>query len=222
MTVCLDAMTLDGQWPLALSEATFRPEREAVRKAISKALKEDEEGTLEPETIEGVQKAIDHLRLKFEKLVPQDRPEYIPARNSLKAMAGITKMLYSPKIEKVLAELEDYQGTTLGDLLGFMQAFNLRFSPANSYRQRMIYLKLYPMLSEQANGSLGALANREAQGAGGQVAGAVEHLGDKAVASAKSLEGKAVEGMRSTATDLFKDMGWEHLGGTAAGPRAQP
>ena len=41
-------------------------------------------------------------------------------------MAGLTKMLYSPKVEEILAELEDYQGTTLGELLSFMQAFNLR------------------------------------------------------------------------------------------------
>ena len=65
-------------------------------------------------------------------------------------MDGITKMLYSPTMDKVLAELEDYQGTKLGDLLGFMQAFNLRFGPARSYRQRLIYQRLYPMLADQA------------------------------------------------------------------------
>ena len=158
MTVCLDAMTMDGQWPLALSVEAFRPDREALRLAVQKALKEDEQGDLEPATIDAVQIAIDKLRLKFEKLVPQDQLDYIPARNALKAMAGLTKMLYSPKIEKILAELEDYQGTSLGDLLGFMQAFNLRFAPSNSYRQRQIYLKLYPMLAEQANGTLAAAA----------------------------------------------------------------
>src|SRR3954447_14295559 len=149
MTVCLDAMTADTEWPLALRVEAIRPEREALRQAVRKALEEDEKGTLEPETVETVQKAIDALRRKFETLVPQDRPDYIPARNAIKAMAGITRMLYSPKIEKVLAELEDYQGTTLGDLLGFMQAFNLRFAPANSFHQRQIYNKLYPMLVEQ-------------------------------------------------------------------------
>ena len=34
MTVCLDRMTMDGQWPLALRAEAFRPEREALRKAI--------------------------------------------------------------------------------------------------------------------------------------------------------------------------------------------
>ena len=92
------------------------------------------------------------------KHVPQDAPDYVEAQNKIKAMAGLIKMLDSSKIEKVLAELEDYQGTTLGDLLAFMQAFNLRFAAANSYRQRQIYQKLYPMLAEQANGTLGSLS----------------------------------------------------------------
>ena len=59
-------------------------------------------------------------------------------------MAGLAKMLYSPKIEEILAELEDYGGTTLGELLAFMHAYNLRFAAANSFRQRRIYMKLYP------------------------------------------------------------------------------
>jgi hypothetical protein len=213
MTVCLDAMTQEKEWPLALRVDAFRPEREALRQATRKALKEDEQGTLEPETVEAVQKAIDDLRLKFEKLVPQGNPDYIPARNAIKAMAGMTKMLYSPKIEKILAELEDYQGTTLGDLLSFMQAFNLRFAPANSYRQKLIYNKLYPMLVEQVS----AL-----QGLPGAAAGDVEGAATRAAGAVENAGGRAVEGLKSAATDFFKDMGWEHLRGGSAPVPAQP
>jgi len=202
MTACLDSMTMDGQWPLALRDDAFRPEREAVRNAVQAALKQDEQGNLEPETIAAVGTAVKNLRLKFEKLVPQTQPDYIDAQASIKAMAGLTKMLYSPQMEKILAELDDYQGTTLGDLLGFMQAFNLRFAPANSYKQRLIYNKLYPMLAEQANGSLGS-------GAGGGVAAAAT----QAVGAAEGIGTKAVEGLKSAATDFFKDMGWDHLFG---------
>ena len=223
MTVCLDSMTMDGQWPLALRDDAFAPQRQALRQAVQAALKEDEKGDLEPETIDAVGTAVNNLRLEFEKRVPQDKPDYIPARNALKAMAGLTKMLYSSKIEKVLAELEDYQGTTLGDLLGFMQAFNLRFGRANSYRQRQIYVKLYPMLAEQANGSLGTSAGSVA-GAATQAVGAAEGLGRKAVADTEGLGTRAVEGLKSAATDLFKDMGWEHLfgGGGSSSTPAQP
>ena len=54
MTVCLDSMTMDGQWPLALRDDAFAPQRQALRQAVQAALKEDEKGDLEPETIDAV------------------------------------------------------------------------------------------------------------------------------------------------------------------------
>jgi hypothetical protein len=222
MTVCLDSMTMDGQWPIALRDEAFSTQREALRKAVQDALKQDEQGNLEPETVSAVGTAINNLRLAFEKRVPQDSPDYIPARNRLKAMAGLTKMLDSSKIEKVLAELEDYQGSTLGDLLGFMQAFNLRFGPANSYRQRQIYTKLYPMLAEQANGNLATSAGGVAAAATSAV-GTVEGLGNTAVADTESLGTKAIEDLKSAATDVFKDIGWGSLfGGSSSAPATAP
>ena len=206
MTVCLDRMTMDGQWPLALRVEAFRPEREGLRKAISNALEEDKEGNLEPETIQAVQAAIDRLRLKFDKEVRQDNPDYIESRDTIKAMNGLTRMLYSPKMEQILAELEDYQGTTLGDLLGLMQAFNLRFAPANSFRQRQIYLKLYPMLAEQANGgSLGNAAG-DASAVATNTVEAVEKDGNAAVGAVEKAGDKAIDGLKSAAIDLFKHL----------------
>jgi hypothetical protein len=206
ITICLDHMTMNEQWPLALRVEDFKPEREGLRKAVQVALEEDKKGDLEPATVEAVQAAVDRFRLKFEKLVPQSSPDYIPAHDTIKAMAGLTKMLYSPKVEEILAELEDYQGTTLGDLLSFMQAFNLRFAPANSFRQRQIYLKLYPMLAEQANGPQGSSSV-------GQAARAVEGAGSQAIGTAEDVGTKAVDGLKSAAVDFFKDMDWKHLTG---------
>jgi hypothetical protein len=206
MTVCLDRMTTDGQWPLALRVDAFRPEREGLRKAVSAALEEDKEGNLEPETVQAVQTAIDQLRIKFERLVPQSSPDYIPALDTIKAMNGLTKMLYSPMMEKVLAELEDYQGTSLGDLLGFMQAFNLRFAPANSFRQRQIYGKLYPMLAEQANSGSLASAAGDAAAVATDAAKDVEKVGGAAVGAVERVGGDAIDGLKSAAIGFFKDM----------------
>jgi hypothetical protein len=206
ITICLDQMTMNDQWPLALRVDDFKPERVGLRKAVQAALEEDKKGDLEPATVEAVQAAVDRFRLKFEKLVPTTSPDYIPAHDTIKAMAGLTKMLYSPKVEEILAELEDYQGTTLGDLLSFMQAFNLRFAPANSFRQRQIYLKLYPMLAEQSNGPPGSSSV-------GQAAQAVEGAGSQAIGTAEDVGSKAVNGLKSAAVDFFKDMDWKHLSG---------
>jgi len=207
ITICLDQMTMKEQWPLALRVDDLKPEREGLREAVQVALEQDKAGDLEPATVEAVQTAIDRFRLKFAQLVPPTSPDYVPAHDTIKAMAGLAKMLYSPKVEEILAELEDYQGTTLGELLMFMQAFNLRFAAANSFRQRRIYLKLYPMLAEQANGPLAASA-------GGQTAQAIEGAGRQSLAAAADLGTKAVDGLKSAAVDFFKDMDWKHLSGT--------
>jgi hypothetical protein len=216
MTACLDRMTMDEQWPLALRSETFRAEREALRKAVSAALEKDKNGNLEPDTVQAVQTAVDQLRLKFEKDVPQQSPDYVPALETIKAMAGLTRMLYSPKMDQILAELEDYQGTTLGDLLALMQAFNLRFAPANSFRQRQIYLKLYPMLAEQANGSLGSAARdaaavatsaaNTAERVGGEAVQAAERVGSRTISAVEGEGTQAVDGLKATSVDFFRHM----------------
>jgi hypothetical protein len=212
MTVCLDRMTMDGQWPEAVLGDEFRPEREGVRKAVQgvrkavqDALEEDKQGEIDPDTVKAVQTAIDNLRTKFEKLVPQSSPTYTPAHWSLKAMDGLTKMLYSPAMDKVLAELEDYQGTTLGDLLSFMQAFNLRFGPAKSYRQRVIYQHVYPMLADAASAAQGSLTGDVTAAASTAVSQAAK-LGDEAVKTVEGAGGDAFDHLKSAAIDFFK--GW--------------
>jgi len=217
MTVCLDRMTMDGQWPQAVLGEEFKPEREGLRKAIQAALEEDKQGEVDPATVQAVQAAIDRLRTKFEKLVPQTSPDYIPAHWSIKAMDGLTKMLYSPKMDKVLSELEDYQGATLGDLLGFMQAFNLRFGASKSYTQRLIYQKLYPMLADAANslqGSAGGDVTAVASNAAGAVANAgnaavkaVEGAGGQVASAVTGVGGDAFDRLKSAAIDFFKDWG---------------
>lgn len=204
MTMCLDRMTMDGQWPQAVLGEEFRPERDGLRKAIQAALEEDKQGEIDPQTVQAVQAAIDKLRTKFEKLVPQTSPDYVSAHWSIKAMDGLTKMLYSPAMDKVLAELEDYQGTTLGDLLSFMQAFNLRFGAANSYRQKLIYQKLYPMLADQAN-SLPGSASGDATAVASDVTNTVAKVGDEAVKTVEGAGGDAVDRLKSAAIDFFKE-----------------
>jgi hypothetical protein len=204
MTVCLHAMTETDQWPLALRVDAFKSERDELRNSIIEALEEDKKGTLVPATVERVSKAIKAIGDKFFATVPKTDPDYVPALTMIKSMAGITKMLYSPKIEEVIAELEDYQGTTVGDLLSFMQAFNLRFGPANSYRQKRIYAKLYPMLRDVLNGYTGPAAGTDPAKPGGAASKGF-------VAGAEDLGGKAVSGMKAAAGDLFKDMDWKYL-----------
>jgi hypothetical protein len=209
VTICIDQMTMTEQWPLALRVDAFKPERDALRKAVLEALEEDKKGELLPRTVENVQAAIDRLRIKFNELVPPSDPTYVPAHDTIKATAGLAKMLYSPKIEEILAELEDYGGTTLGELLAFMHAYNLRFAAANSFRQRRIYMKLYPMLLEQVSGRIAPPPGE----AGSPAVAAADSNASGALGAAEDMGSKAVGGLKSAAIDFFKEMDWKHLSG---------
>jgi hypothetical protein len=205
MTVCLDQMSMDGQWPQAVLGEEFKPERDGLRKAIQAALEEDKHGEVDPDTIAAVQAAINRLRDKFEKLVPQTSPDYVSAHWAIKAMDGLTKMLYSPQMDKVLSELEDYQGATIGDLLSFMHAFNLRFGAAKSYHQRLIYQKIYPMLAEHANASAGSGGDGDVTAVATDATSAVTKAGGDAIKTAEAAGGEAIDRLKSAAVDFFKE-----------------
>jgi hypothetical protein len=136
----------DETWPPALRDDAFRAEREAYRQAVAAAMKEDEEGEISPRTLRDVRNAVAALRVKANKSIRKPSPEYLQAQQYIQALTGMTRMLENPNIEPVLKELEKVENTTVGNLLGFMHTFNLRFGNATTPAQRAIYADLYPIL----------------------------------------------------------------------------
>jgi hypothetical protein len=203
LTICLDEMTAQDGWPPALREEAFASDRKAVQDAIKVALAEDEKGDLTPKTIQNVSDAVSRLHAKFEAKVPQTSPDYIPASDHIKALAGVAHMLHSPQVEEIVAGLEKYPGTTVGDLLVFMHAYDLRFSPATTVRQREIYQQLFPILDSVRDGASGTEA----------VAAQVKNAAEGVVNKAGQVLGSAESGLSSAADSFFKGMGWEHASG---------
>jgi hypothetical protein len=140
---------LSGQkegWPRRLREPDFDSVRQAYQDAVAKAMKEDEEGDISSRTLASVRSAVEGLRLAIQQKIPQKDPDYIPAENYLKTLAGVSRMLESPQVDKILAELGKIDRTSLGNLLGFMHSFNLRFGPATTPRSQAVYRELYPLM----------------------------------------------------------------------------
>jgi hypothetical protein len=71
-------------------------------------------------------------------------------------------MLKTSAIEVILAGVENRPDATLGELLNFMTAFNLRFGVASTPQQREIYSTLYPKLVQLRNEIAPALATSAA------------------------------------------------------------
>jgi len=147
VTISLDQLTAETGWPTVLRDPLFAEERKAYSEAIDKALKEDHEGDLTPETIAHVRNALTLLRAKLEANPPADVAGRREADNYIRTLIGMTRMLDRPDVEKIIAELDQTKETTLGHLLGFMHAFNLRFGRATTPEQRAAYETLYPALA---------------------------------------------------------------------------
>jgi len=145
ITISLDELTDDKNWPAALRTDDFKADREAYQKAVDDALAEDKDGgTVKPETVARVRASVRDLYAKVDQTIPKTKqPDHLQAMNYLKGLAGLSKMLEKPNVEAVLAELEKIENTSVGNLVAFMHSYNLRFDAAKTPKQVAAYRDIY-------------------------------------------------------------------------------
>jgi hypothetical protein len=177
----LSEMTTSDGMPAVLREERFAGEVAALRKAVTAAANEDLAGHVEKKTITSIQDAIKALRANLDKTVGALNPQYPDADSYLRSIAILTQLLSSSDFQHMLRSLEESKDTTLADLVGFMQSYNLRFGAARTEQQKGIFRTLKPLLDKIANDSGTAVGN---------VAGA-----------------PLPEAVRST----FKDLSWKEI-----------
>lgn len=133
--------------PAALKTATFRPEADELKKIAAELRKQNEEtGKHDPATLERAREQLKRLSEKVETTYKRNTPQRRDSERWIKAAYGLTRLLETPAVEVLLAGVEKRPDTTLRDLLGFMNAFNLRFGAATTDQQRQAYSTLYPLL----------------------------------------------------------------------------
>lgn len=148
ISICIDQMTGKDGVPAALTDESFLSERNALRKAVEAAIKEDTKGVVSPATKRQLGKAIANFRDKFTKDVPEFDPTYADAKVYFNTLASLTKLLNDSSMKKILAELGKNQGVPVGELIAFMHSYNLRFGAATTDQQRDIYRNLAPLLRQ--------------------------------------------------------------------------
>jgi hypothetical protein len=189
LTVCLDQMTGRDGLPEVLKDPMYTPERDALRAAIDEALNEDRAGDVSEGTRKRITDAIARFRDKYRKGAGDAVDEVVsPSLDYFNTIAAIVPMLNDPGMRAILAKLEDAKETTVGDLVAFMNAYNLRFGPTTTGRQAQIYRDLVPLLT----------ALRDSIGAG------------EAPASATPPD-RTGEGLRRAAQGAFKGLGWDQI-----------
>jgi hypothetical protein len=191
LTVCLDQMTGEDAWPRDLQAPELGTARAAVTRAVDAALAEDAKGEVSPQTAKAIASAVNALRDQYVKTADKETVAFAEADTFLRTLAGLSRMLNSARVQPVVRAIETYKQGDIGDLIGFMQAFNLRFGPARSDRQKAIYQQLYPMLVQVLT----------------DTSGTTDRAAHAAKVQARDTTGQPLQ---QAAREAFQGMTWDH------------
>jgi len=158
ITTSIHQITRGGP-PKSLLDPRFDAERATI-KAFGDQIREQIRNGEHPDpaTVDKALAAVNALEAKVDKTLPRNERGRVEADKFLKSVHGLLAMMQTPALDVLLAGVEKRPDATLGELLNFMNAFNLRFGAANTPRQREIYNELYPQLVKLRNEVAPALA----------------------------------------------------------------
>jgi hypothetical protein len=147
VTFCLDEMIGQSALPTPIASPNYAENRNALHEAIQSGLAEDRKGTVSMATVKRINQAITNFRAKYLKNSLETDLGYQDALTYFTTMASLSRLLNDPSMKDFLDKMSDNEETNVGDLLAFMNAHNLRFGPATSDRQIVIYERLVPDLT---------------------------------------------------------------------------
>jgi hypothetical protein len=148
----MNRLTAKGKkkWPVAFQDDRFNGWREAYERAVDKALEQAVDGKLQGATIDDLQVKAEDLLVKLNQVFgPSNEPRYIEAKQRVAELKLTARLLTRHKIELAIGEIDKYSGTTVRDLMLFMQAHNLRFAATENPEERRLYPELYAALKQQ-------------------------------------------------------------------------
>ena len=148
ITVSIKRLT-DEPPPKALLTAAFDEDRAAFKSLGQEIRKDLQNGEKpNPKTVEKALVIINAAEAKADKMLPRNTRDRNEVDRYLKALHGLLGMLQTPALDILLSGVEKHPEATLGQLLGFMSAYNLRFGEATTPVQKAAYDSLYPKLAD--------------------------------------------------------------------------
>jgi hypothetical protein len=186
ISLCLDQMTGQRELPAPLMASKYDDDRAALHAAVEKAVKEDIAGTVSLETTKKINEAVTKFREKFLKNTSNFEAGYEDSLTYFTTLASLSRLLNDPSMKAFLEKLQNNEERTVGDLIAFMDAYNLRFGPATTDRQLGIYSMLVPILTSIRDSV-------------------------KTVEYTAAAPDRTGAGLKAAAKEAFKPMKWEHL-----------
>lgn len=181
-----------SEWPAVLLEPRFNDARADFDKVVDEIRKEDlTKEQVSPRKLTQLRDVVTRIKTELASTPLEDKAENQEALRFVKTVTALSRMLEKPDISQVLAELQKIDSIAIGNLLGFMHTFNLRFGPATTPHQRQIYGELYSVLDQTR---------------------------DRILAEVKLDESTAKTKSKGKVSDFFSAMDLEHIEGKKKAP----
>jgi hypothetical protein len=146
VTIVLSQVRAVTKWPAALEGERFAEDKKVFEELVDKAIKEDDEGDISPDTLKRGHDFISALRAKLAAAPLEGTKAREDASRFVKTFAGLVRLLERPDTTAAFTELRKVQTTSLSNLIAFMEIYNLRFGQATTPRQRLIYRDLFAQI----------------------------------------------------------------------------
>ena len=141
-------MHRNNSWPPEFQDVRFATWKTAYDRAMNAALDEFVEINIQQRSVAKLRDAIDDLKRELEK--SQDKGKgYFEALNHLDDLKKYSMMLEYKKAQDVLVDLDSYSGTTVAELLKFMDDHNVQFDVAERPQEMRAYREIYDALDKQ-------------------------------------------------------------------------
>jgi hypothetical protein len=151
VTLMLDHLREAVKWPEVFEGERFANDKRTFDELVARARKEAEDDEVSPRTLRSAQGFVDELQAKVTAQPLADPLDQKEAMKFLASCSSLLGLLERPNIQPALLELKKVQDTTIGNLLGFMNAFNLRFGRPSTLKQRQAYGRLFAILDPVRN-----------------------------------------------------------------------
>ena len=151
----LDDFRSSVKWPEVFEEDRFTSDKKTFDDVVARIRQEGHEGDIRHKTLREAKGFVRDLTAKLESQPLKDPDDQADAMKFVTTYKSMLALLENPDIEPAMLELRKIQDTKVGNLLGFMHAYNLRFGAATTLKEREAYQRLFAILDQTRDQVLG-------------------------------------------------------------------
>ncbi len=151
-TFSMKRLTAFETWPTMLRDKPYVLHRKSVERAYARAMDELVAGKISTRAIADLDASINQLEVVADDGNAKSRDRlYNDAKAHIRTLRDAVELLKDRRLQQIVAELDRYAGTTVGDLVEFMRRNNLRFGSADIGDESELYPKVFAGMKQMLN-----------------------------------------------------------------------